>query len=225
MIAPSILSADFSRLGDQVREVAAAGANRVHVDVMDGHFVPNLSMGSIVVKGLRPVTTIPLEVHLMVEKPGQFLDGFVRAGADAFIVHLEVLPDPREMIEQVRGLGKKVGLAFNPDLPVERVEPYLRDIDLALCMTVFPGFGGQAFLPESIGRLKALRALVDRHNPACEIEVDGGINEHTIAAAAAAGATVFVAGSAVFGAKQGATAAVKELAELVKSCNTDVSTL
>lgn len=216
MIAPSILSADFSRLGDQVREVAAAGANRVHVDVMDGHFVPNLSMGSIVVKGLRPVTTIPLEVHLMVEKPGQFLDGFVRAGADAFIVHLEVLPDPREMIEQVRGLGKKVGLAFNPDLPVERVEPYLRDIDLALCMTVFPGFGGQAFLPESIGRLKALRALVDRHNPACEIEVDGGIDERTIGAAFGAGASTFVAGTAVFGAKNGPAAAVKDLVALTK---------
>jgi ribulose-phosphate 3-epimerase len=216
MIAPSILSADFSRLGEQVREVAAAGANRIHVDVMDGHFVPNLSMGSIVVKGLRPVTTLPLEVHLMVEEPGKFLDGFVKAGSDTLIVHLEVLPDPRPMIEQIRGLGKKVGLAFNPDMPVERVEPYLRDIDLALCMTVFPGFGGQAYIPESTERLKKLRALVNKHNPACEIEVDGGIDARTIGAAAGAGATVFVAGTAVFGAKQGAVAAVKDLAALVK---------
>jgi ribulose-phosphate 3-epimerase len=216
MIAPSILSADFSRLGEQVREVAAAGANRIHVDVMDGHFVPNLSMGSVVVKGLRPVTTLPLEVHLMVEEPAKFLDGFVKAGSDAFIVHLEVLPDPRPMIEQIRGLGKKVGLAFNPDMPVERVEPYLRDIDLALCMTVFPGFGGQAFIPESIERLKKLRALVNKHNPACEIEVDGGIDARTIGEAARAGATVFVAGTAVFGAKQGAAAAAKDLAALVK---------
>jgi ribulose-phosphate 3-epimerase len=216
MIAPSILSADFARLGDQVREVAAAGANRIHVDVMDGHFVPNLSMGAVVVKGLRPVTTLPLEVHLMVEAPGRFLDGFVKAGADAFIVHLEVLPDPRPMIEQIRGLGKKVGLAFNPDMPVERVEAYLRDIDLALCMTVFPGFGGQPFIPESIGRLKTLRALVDKHNAACEIEVDGGIHAQTIGDAARAGATVFVAGSAVFGTKHGPTAAVKELMELAK---------
>jgi ribulose-phosphate 3-epimerase len=214
MIAPSILSADFARLGDQVREVAAAGANRIHVDVMDGHFVPNLSMGSVVVKGLRPVTTLPLEVHLMVEAPGRFLDGFVKAGADAFIVHLEVLPDPRPMIEQIRGLGKKVGLAFNPDMPVERVEAYLRDIDLALCMTVFPGFGGQPFIPESVGRLKVLRALVNRHNAACEIEVDGGIDAQTIGAAARAGATVFVAGTAVFGAAKGPAAAVKELAAL-----------
>jgi ribulose-phosphate 3-epimerase len=216
MIAPSILSADFSRLGDQVREVVSAGANRIHIDVMDGHFVPNLSMGAVVVKGLRPVTTVPLEIHLMVEEPGRFLDGFTRAGADGFIVHLEVLRDPRQIIEQIRGLGKKVGLAFNPDLPVERIEPYLRDIDLALCMTVFPGFGGQPFIPASIDRLKALRAMIDTHNPACEIEVDGGIDAKTIGAAAAAGATVFVAGTAVFGAPEGPTAAVKGLAKLVK---------
>jgi ribulose-phosphate 3-epimerase len=214
MIAPSILSADFARLGDQVREVAEAGADRIHVDVMDGHFVPNLSMGSIVVKGLRPITKLPLEVHLMVEEPARFLDGFVKAGSDSFIVHLEVLPDPRPMIEQIRGLGKRVGLAFNPDLPVDRIEPYLRDIDLALCMTVFPGFGGQPYIPESTGRLQKLRALVNKHNPACEIEVDGGIDAKTIGEAARAGATVFVAGSAVFGAKAGPTAAVKELAKL-----------
>jgi ribulose-phosphate 3-epimerase len=216
MIAPSILSADFSRLGEQVAEVAAAGADRIHVDVMDGHFVPNLSMGAVVVKGLRPATKLPLEVHLMVEDPGRFLDGFVKAGSDSFIVHLEVLPDPRPMIEQVRGLGKKVGLAFNPDMPVERVEPYLRDIDLALCMTVFPGFGGQAYIPESTDRLKKLRALVNRHNPACEIEVDGGINAKTIAEAAGAGANVFVAGNAVFLAAGGPAAGVKQLAALAQ---------
>ncbi len=216
MIAPSILSADFSRLGEQVREVADAGANRIHVDVMDGHFVPNLSMGSVVVKGLRPVTKLMLEVHLMVEDPGRFLDGFVKAGSDSVIVHLEVLPDPRPMIEQIRGLGKKVGLAFNPDMPVERVEPYLRDIDLALCMTVFPGFGGQAYIPESNDRIRKLRALVNKHNPACEIEVDGGINASTIRDAARAGASVFVAGNAVFAAKNGAAVAVKELGRLAK---------
>ena len=177
MIAPSILSAYFSPTrGEPGARSRRPGANRIHVDVMDGHFVPNLSMGAVVVKGLRPVTTVPLEVHLMVEEPARFLDGFTKAGSDTFIVHLEVLADPRPMIEQIRGLGKKVGLAFNPDLPIERVEPYLRDIDLALCMTVFPGFGGQAFIPESIERLKKLRALVEKHNPACEIEVDGGID-------------------------------------------------
>jgi len=214
-LAPSILSADFSRLGAQVAEIEAAGADRVHVDVMDGHFVPNLSMGSIVVKGLRPVTKLPLEVHLMVEDPGRFLDGFVKAGSDSFIVHLEVLPDPRPMIEQIRGLGKKVGLAFNPDMAVEKIEPYLRDIDLALCMTVFPGFGGQPFIPESIERLQKLRAMVNTHNPACEIEVDGGINAASIADAARAGANVFVAGNAVFLANGGPAAGVKHLAGLI----------
>src|SRR5262245_21986712 len=215
MIAPSILSADFSRLGELVREVTAAGADRIHVDVMDGHFVPNLSMGPVVVKGIRPVTRLPLEVHLMVEDPGRFLDGFVKAGADALIVHLEVLPDPRPMLDHIRrGLGKKAGLAFNPDMPVAKAEPYLRDIDLALCMTVFPGFGGQAYIPESTARVRELRELVNRHNPSCEIEVDGGIDKKTIAQAARAGATVFVAGTAVFGAKEGPTAAVKDLAKL-----------
>ena len=215
MIAPSILSADFSRLGELVRETDAAGANRIHVDVMDGHFVPNLSMGSVVVKGLRPVTKLPLEVHLMVEDPGRFLDGFVKAGADTLIVHLEVLPDPRQLLEHIRrGLGKKVGLAFNPDMPVSRVEPYLRDIDLALCMTVFPGFGGQAYIPESTARIRQLRSLIDEQNPACEIEVDGGIDKETIPVAAKAGANVFVAGTAVFGTRENPATAVKRLAEL-----------
>ena len=214
-IAPSILSADFSRLGDQVKEVEAAGADRVHVDVMDGHFVPNLSMGAIVVKGLRPVTKMPLEVHLMVEDPGRFFDGFVKAGADSLIVHLEIYPDPRAVLQHIRrGLGKKAGLAFNPDMPVERIEPFLADADLALCMTVFPGFGGQAYLPESTHRIRQLRALIQRHNPACDLEVDGGINAQTIATASAAGANVFVAGNAVFLANGGPAAGVKELHRL-----------
>jgi ribulose-phosphate 3-epimerase len=215
MIAPSILSADFSRLGELVRETDAAGANRIHIDVMDGHFVPNLSMGAVVVKGLRPVTKLPLEIHLMVEDPGRFLDGFVKAGADTLIVHLEVLPDPRQMLEHIRrGLGKKVGLAFNPDMPVTKIEPYLRDIDLALCMTVFPGFGGQMFIPESPARIRELRSLVNEHNPACEIEVDGGIDKDTIPIAARAGAVVFVAGTAVFGTGESPATAVKHLSHL-----------
>jgi ribulose-phosphate 3-epimerase len=218
MIAPSILAADFARLGEQVRQTESAGANRVHVDVMDGHFVPNLSMGAAVVKSLRPVTKLPLEVHLMVEDPGRFLDGFVKAGADTLIVHLEVQPDPRPILEHIRrGLGKRAGLAFNPDMPIARVEPYLRDLDLALCMTVFPGFGGQAYIPDSTARVQQLRALVNRHNPACEIEVDGGIDKHTIPLAASAGATVFVAGTAIFGAKEGAIAALQELARLAQA--------
>lgn len=215
-IAPSILSADFSRLGELVRTVEAAGADRIHIDVMDGHFVPNLSMGAVVVKGLRPVTRLPLEVHLMVENPDRFLDGFVKAGADTLIVHLEVLDDPWPTLEQIRtGLGKKAGLAFNPDMPVSRIEPYLKDIDLALCMTVFPGFGGQSYIPKSTQRVRELKQMVERNNPACEIEVDGGIEPATITLAAGAGANVFVAGTAVFGAAEGPAAAVQSLQRLI----------
>ena len=217
-IAPSILAADFSRLGELVREIEAGGADRVHVDVMDGHFVPNLSMGAVVVKGLRPVTSLSLEVHLMVTNPEKFLDGFAAAGADSLIVHLEVVPDPRAMIRHIKQtLGKKAGLVFNPDMPVSRIEPYLTEIDLALCMTVFPGFGGQAYIPESTARIRELRGLVNRLNPACEIEVDGGIDATTIGAAAGAGANVFVAGTAVFGAKDGPAAATRRLTDLARA--------
>jgi ribulose-phosphate 3-epimerase len=215
-IAPSILAADFSRLGDLVREVDRAGADRIHVDVMDGHFVPNLSMGSVVVKGLRPVTRRPLEVHLMVEKPAEFIPGFVKAGADSLIFHLEVEPDPLGLIAHVRSLGKKVGLAFNPDFDLVKVEPYLDDIDLALCMTVFPGFGGQAYIPGSTERIRTLRGWIDKTNPKCELEVDGGIDAATIGETAAAGANVFVAGTAVFGAAEGPNEAVKALARLAE---------
>src|SRR5262245_38954761 len=210
-IAPSILAADFSRLGEQVAETEQAGANRVHVDVMDGHFVPNLSMGSCVVKGLRPRTKLPLEVHLMVEEPAKFVDGFVKAGCDSLLVHYEVLPDPRPLMKQIRGLGKKVGLVVNPNNPVDVLEPYLAEIDLALCMTVFPGFGGQAFLPESPERIRRLRELIEKHNPRCELEVDGGIDLSNADIAVRAGANVLVAGTSVFGHAQGAAAAMQAL--------------
>ncbi len=214
-IAPSILAADFSRLGELVLETEKGGADRVHIDVMDGHFVPNLSMGSVVVKGLRPITKRPLEVHLMVERPASFLDGFVAAGADTIIFHLEVVPEPLELIQHIRGsLGKKVGLAFNPDYPIDRIEPYLTDIDLVLCMTVFPGFGGQAYIPESTARIRQLRRWINEQNPKCEIEVDGGIDAHTIVTASAAGANVFVAGTAIFGSKNGPAAATANLLAL-----------
>jgi ribulose-phosphate 3-epimerase len=216
-IAPSILAADFSRLGELVLEVEQGGADRIHVDVMDGHFVPNLSMGPVVVKGLRPVTKLLLEVHLMVSEPARFVESFRKAGADTLIVHHEVLPDARSMIEEIASLGAKVGIAINPATPVEVLEPYLQDLDLALCMTVWPGFGGQAFLPESPARIAALRALIDRVNPRCELEVDGGIDLKTASTCAKAGANVFVAGTSVFGAKSGPRAATAELARVVKS--------
>jgi ribulose-phosphate 3-epimerase len=217
MIAPSILAADFSRLGELVLATERGGANRIHVDVMDGHFVPNLSMGSVVVKGLRPVTRLPLEVHLMVEEPAKFIDGFVRAGADTIIFHLEVEPDPIELLAHIRSHGKKAGLAFNPDCDLARVEPYLDDVDLALCMTVFPGFGGQAYIPESTERIRTLRTWIEQMNPRCELEVDGGIDRTTISLASQAGAGVFVAGTAIFGAPEGPTAATHLLAERAKS--------
>jgi ribulose-phosphate 3-epimerase len=210
-IAPSILAADFSRLGEQVQETEKAGANRIQVDVMDGHFVPNLSMGPVVVKGLRPVTRLPMEIHLMVEEPARFIDAFVKAGADSFIVHQEVLPDPRPLLRRIRNLGKPVGLAINPETPVEAIEPYLGEIDLALCMTVHPGFGGQSFLPESPDRIRKLRQLIERHNPRCELEVDGGIEDETAPLAVAAGANVLVIGTGIFGKPEGPAAAVRGL--------------
>lgn len=214
-IAPSILAADFSKLGELVRETEQGGADRIHVDVMDGHFVSNLSMGSVVVKGLRPITKLPLEVHLMVDAPAKFLDGFVKAGADSFIFHLEVEPNPLELIQHIRtSFGKKVGLAINPDFNLSKLEPYVSDLDLILCMTVFPGFGGQAYIPESTQRIRTLRKWVNEQNPKCEIEVDGGINAKTIPLAAAAGANVFVAGTAVFDTPDGPRAATTHLQQL-----------
>jgi ribulose-phosphate 3-epimerase len=213
-IAPSILAADFSRLGELVHAVHAGGADRVHVDVMDGHFVPNLSMGSVVVKGLRPVTPLPLEVHLMVEEPAKFLDGFVAAGADSILFHLEVEQDPTDLARHIRGLGKKVGLAFNPDLDLERLRPFVAEFDLLLCMTVFPGFGGQAFIPESLDRIATVRRMIRDINPTCELEVDGGIDAKTAPLAVQAGANVLVAGTAIFGHPDGPTEATRRMAGL-----------
>jgi ribulose-phosphate 3-epimerase len=210
-VAPSILSADFARLGDQVRESEQGGAGRIHIDVMDGHFVPNLTMGPAVVRGLRKVTRLPLEIHLMVEDPGRFFDAFIEAGADSLIFHHEVVADPRPLARRLHERGKRAGVAVNPETPVEVLEPYLPDIDLALCMTVHPGFSGQAFLPESPVRIRRLRQLLDRLNPGCELEVDGGIDLKTIPAAVEAGATVLVAATAVFGAPEGPAAAVRAL--------------
>jgi len=215
-IAPSILAADFSRLGELVRICEEAGADRIHIDVMDGHFVPNLSMGAVVVEGLRPVTKLVLEVHLMVERPADYIAAFVEAGADTLIVHQEVLPTPIYVLHQIRALGKKVGMAINPSTSVESLAPYLAEIDLALCMTVVPGFGGQAYLSQSPERIAALAALIQQHNPKCELEVDGGIKLETAKLSVKAGANVLVAGSALFKSPLGLAAAIQEMSRETK---------
>ena len=210
-IAPSILAADFSRLGEQVAEAEAAGASRLHVDVMDGHFVPNLSMGPVVVEGLRPRTKLLIEVHLMVESPEKFVAPFISKGADLVIVHHEVLADARPVLAEIKQRGKKAGLAINPNTPVEALIPYLPLLDLALCMTVFPGFGGQPFMADSPQRIARLRQLLDQRNPQCDLEVDGGIDAKTAPLATKAGANVLVVGTGIFRHPLGITAAIREL--------------
>mgnify|MGYP001351415515 FL=1 len=213
-VAPSILAADFARLGEEVAAVERGGAHRLHIDVMDGHFVPNLSMGPAVVRSLRPRTRLLLEVHLMITDPDKYAEPFLNAGADRLIVHHEVLPEPRPLLRRIRAAGRSPAMVINPDSPVEALEPYLAEIDLALCMTVHPGFGGQSYLPDSNERIRKLRALIDRHNPKCELEVDGGVDRETAPGALAAGATVLVAGTAIFRAPEGPEAATRALAAL-----------
>lgn len=215
-LAPSILAADFSRLGEQVAEAERAGVERLHVDVMDGHFVPNLSMGPVVVEGLRPKTKLFIEVHLMVTDPAKFTSPFIKKGADLVIVHHEVLADARPLLAEIKNQGAKAGLAINPNTPVDAFVPYLPTLDMALCMTVFPGFGGQAFIPESPERIARLRQLIDQHNPKCDLEVDGGVEAKTARLTIDAGANVLVVGTGIFRHKQGITAAIRELRDLAR---------
>ena len=196
-IAPSLLSADFGGLAEAVGEVGTE-ADWLHVDVMDGHFVPNLTIGPPVVKSLRRHSGLYFDCHLMMTNPGRYLEAFRKAGADGCTVHVEV-GGTEELIEQTRSLGLRVGLAANPDTPFEAYAPYLDQVDLVLCMTVFPGFGGQGFMAEVLPKIEQTRAELDRRGLAAELEVDGGIDEDTAPLVVAAGARVLVAGSAVFG--------------------------
>lgn len=212
MIAPSILAADFSRLGQEVKAVEAAGADWIHVDVMDGHFVPNITMGPIVVEAVRNSTTLPVDVHLMIENPDQYISEFARAGADCISVQVEACTHLHRSIHLIKDLGKKAGAVLNPATPLAAIDWILADLDFVLLMTVNPGFGGQQFIPNSIDKIQQLRTAINDQGYTTLIEVDGGINSDTVDAVHNAGAQVLVAGSAIFG-----TDDYKKAIEVLKS--------
>ena len=211
LLAPSILSADFARLGEHVAQAERAGADRLHVDVMDGHFVPNLTIGPVVVKSLRPVTKLPLECHLMIEEPDLYLDDFAEAGADTITVHVEAAPNLHRTIQRIKKLGLRAGVAINPATSAVMLEEILPDLDLVLAMTVNPGFGGQSFIASTLGKIERIAGMIAATKPSCELEVDGGIDAKTAPIVVRAGARVLVAGNAVFGAKDGVDAAMKRI--------------
>lgn len=204
LIAPSILSADFSKLGQQIKDVEAAGADWIHVDVMDGHFVPNITMGPVVVKSIRPVTKLPLDVHLMIKDPELYVESFVKAGADIITFHIEIDKDPKEVIKLIRYYKKKVGVSVRPKTDISKITPLLSLVDMVLVMTVEPGFGGQEFMWDCLPKIEEIRKIFKK-----DIEVDGGVNELTAPEAIRMGANILVAGTAVFGAKDQAGAIKK----------------
>ncbi len=197
-IAPSILSADFSRLDQEVRSVERAGADLLHVDVMDGHFVPNLTIGPLVVHGLRRLTSLPLDVHLMIERPERFVEAFAQAGADYMTIHVEVCRNLKQMARKIRSLRVHPGVVLNPSTPLSKLSSVLEEIDLVLLMSVNPGFGGQAFLPGVLKKVEQLRRIIDRNGYPVEIEVDGGIKVENIREVSRAGADIFVLGTGIF---------------------------
>lgn len=209
--APSILAADFACLGQQVIEAEQAGADRIHVDVMDGHFVPNISMGAPIVQSLRRVTRLPLEIHLMVSAPDVFLGEFVEAGADSFLVHWEGNANLHRTVEGIKALGKRAGVVINPATPAAVLEEILPDVEQVLIMTVSPGFGHQHFIPTTLPKVGRVRQMIEEIKPGCDLEVDGGIDAATAPLVVAAGANVLVAGSAIFGDGEGVVAAMNRL--------------
>lgn len=210
-IVPSILSADFSRLGEQVRTAQEGGADRIQIDVMDGRFVPNITVGPLIVEAVRRHCTLPLEAHLMIVEPERYLSDFAGAGADVIIVHQESSPHLHRTIEQIHRLGKRAGVAINPATPLAVLQEILEDIDLVLCMTVDPGFGGQDFITSMLPKIERLRAMIAQHGARCDLEVDGGISATTAPLAVRAGANVLVAGSAIYGDAEGVGPAIARL--------------
>ena len=211
LIVPSILSADFARLGQQVEEAQAGGADRIQIDVMDGRFVPNITVGPLVVEAVRRHTSLPLEAHLMIVEPERYVEDFARAGADIIIVHQEVSPNLHRTVQRIHALGKRAGVAINPATPLAALQEILGDIDLALCMTVNPGFGGQNFIASMVSKIERLRAMSQQHRATCDLEVDGGISVETAPLVTRAGANVLVAGSSVYGAAGGVASAIAAL--------------
>ena len=216
MMAPSILSADFSRLGEEIRAVETAGADVIHVDVMDGHFVPNITIGPPVVASVRKITDLPLDVHLMIADADRYIENFAKAGADWITVHVEACPHLHRTISRIKELGKKAGAVLNPATPLGSLDEILGDVDLVMLMSVNPGFGGQSFIRSSIDKIKNLRKMIHTRGLEVGIEVDGGVSPATIEDVAGAGANIFVAGSAVFG-KQNYAEVIREMKGICQS--------
>lgn len=216
-IFPSILSADFRRLEQQIQEVEKAGADGIHVDVMDGRFVPNLTIGPFIVEAVRKTTSLPLDVHLMIVEPERYLDDFAHAGADILSVHQEACPHLHRTVQQIKHLGKKAGVVLNPSTSLLTLEDILGDLDLILLMSVNPGFGGQSFIEASVDKVRRLRRWLDERGAHAELEIDGGIDSQTAPRVVTAGATMLVAGSAVFRAQGGAGEGVRQLQASVES--------
>ena len=212
-LAPSVLSADFARLGEQIDEVARAGADYIHVDVMDGHFVPNITIGAPAVAAIRPVTSLPLDVHLMIEHPERYISDFVNAGADIITVHVEACPNLHKTIRLIKELGAKAGVSLNPPTPLSAIEEFMPHVDLVLIMSVNPGFGGQSFIPETLPRIANIRKILDDRKLSAELEIDGGINAGNARDIVKAGANVLVAGNSIFRAKEGISRAIQRLRE------------
>jgi len=220
-VAPSILAADFAHLGKQVEEAERAGADRIHVDVMDGHFVPNISMGAPIVQSLRQVTRLPLEIHLMISDPDFFLDEFVEAGSDSFLVHWEGNANLHRTVQRIKRLGKRAGVAINPATPAAVLEEILWDVDQVLVMTVNPGFGHQRFIHTTLPKIRRVRRMIDESERNCDLEVDGGIDASTAPLVVDAGANVLVAGTAVFGEGGEVAAAMDRLRVSLKQAGTE----